>query len=144
MVARKLGFNEVKLKLAGRQRYWRMKGASDKVWSSSYRLHGGRLGTLELSASRHPAAGWELTAADKDSEPISLRGIANERLFEILSELLAEAWSNAANSWQQQKGMRGALKFEVVQDVGDSDAARSTESPEVVLMGDEVYRTMRL
>jgi hypothetical protein len=119
-----------------------MKGASDKVWSSSYRLHGGRLGTLELSASRHRTEGQDFTAVGEDSEPIALRGIANERLFEILSELVAEAWSNAANAWQQQKGMRGALKFEVVQDAGETATGHSKESPEVVLTGDEVYRTM--
>jgi UDP-GlcNAc:undecaprenyl-phosphate/decaprenyl-phosphate GlcNAc-1-phosphate transferase len=134
-VARKLGFSEVKLNLVGGQRCWRMEGASAAVRSISYQLQGGRLGTLELSAPRHPKGGRENVSANKDSGEYSCGGIANERLFEILSELVAEAWGESAISWQRQKGIRGTLKFEPALNAREPTNGQSKESPKVVPMG---------
>jgi hypothetical protein len=138
-VARKLGFSEVKLTHVDGQFSWQAEGSSATAWSASYQLQGGQFGMLKLSSH----SGTQARAAiENDSGQIPLRGIANERLFEILSELVAEAWAKTANSWRKQKNKNGGPKFESVSEAREAARVRSKELPEMILAGNEDQITM--
>jgi UDP-GlcNAc:undecaprenyl-phosphate GlcNAc-1-phosphate transferase len=136
-VVRKLGFSEVKLTDSDGQWRWRAEGALATAWSASYRLQGGRVGTLALSS---PSGVPGKAAIENGSGENPSRGIDNERLFEILGELVAEAWGKTANSWQKQEGERTALKFETIPGAKENRTDKPEDFPEMFLTGDDEYR----
>jgi UDP-GlcNAc:undecaprenyl-phosphate GlcNAc-1-phosphate transferase len=91
--ARKLGFSSVKLCLPGRERSWVGQCAAAREQSAVYRLRDARCGLLHLKAPRQE--GWELTGKRS--------AVADERIFEVFGELLAESWIRATEHWQTEK-----------------------------------------
>ncbi len=101
--AKKMGFTAVRLKLADGEQVWQ---SETPHLTSLFRhpLQGGRLGTLELRA---PLIVHQLSGKDADPAIVDDSG---ERLYEILSELLAEGWMKAAAKWQGEA--KTALRFD--------------------------------
>lgn len=114
--ARRLGFTSVKLTLADGQRSW---GDPERLRPRSFfrrELRSGRFGVLELGAPvcahstgvRHPNQLCPGPACPCVGDP---------RLFEIMSELLAEGWIAAAG---RARPSRSQLRFDLKSDPGRS------------------------
>ncbi len=86
----RLGYSSARMTLADGQRHWQQPGGGVSPRSVVQVLQGGRLGTLELKA---PACGngggSPQAAACKNS---FCPCVSDDRVFEIVSELLAEGW----------------------------------------------------
>jgi UDP-GlcNAc:undecaprenyl-phosphate GlcNAc-1-phosphate transferase len=110
---RKLGFAEVKVTLADGHRSWE---GSNRVGSRQLFRHdvgNGHYGTVEFSAPACPLAGGTLHGDCAREEECSLSAgscLANSRVAEIVSELLAEAWGKAAAKFSL--GMPVSLRFD--------------------------------
>ncbi len=101
--ARKLGFASLRLTLENGARAWRRPDLGQSVECFRYELQCGCAGALEFGVPR-PSQG--LPAPSESPGFVSAQGCD---LFEILSELLAEAWVKAARSWLNDNG--ASLRF---------------------------------
>jgi hypothetical protein len=97
--AQRLGYTSIKLTLADGEKAWAQANDNEKTQSFVQVLHGGRLGTLELSARCRET---ENDAETKRQLKNSHSSIADVRLFEIVSELVAEGWAKAASKLAQK------------------------------------------
>ena len=94
--AQRLGYRSVRMVLADGQRVWGQTDGGPETRSLVQVLQGGRLGTLELQASAcevgvgPPLGTWP---CERSSCPC----VAQERVFAVVSELLAEGWVTAAS-----------------------------------------------
>ena len=89
--AQRLGYSLVRLSLADGQRTWRQANGCEPIRSVVCTLQGGRLGTLELEAPRcglSTGQSQQPQACGRSLCPC----VADDGVFEIVSELLAEAW----------------------------------------------------
>jgi UDP-GlcNAc:undecaprenyl-phosphate GlcNAc-1-phosphate transferase len=112
--ARKLGFTALKLKLADSEKVWVDQTAAPTK-TFTHEVQGGRLGTLEL--------GVALTdTADTNGDPED----STDKLYEILSELLAEGWTKAAAEWHGNAST--ALRFDSSATTGANGARRSARA----------------
>jgi len=111
--SQRLGFNYVRLTLGGEKRVWEHAGETKASHSARHELQAGRLGILELRA---PACDVEdMDAARACSWPSDCHRpccpcVSQERVFEIVSELLVEGWAKAAIRWNS--GTQAPLKFD--------------------------------
>lgn len=114
LMAEKLGFSNVKLTLQGESRSWEQEDAPHERSTIVYDIEGGRLGSLEVSATK-------CSLTEKTDE--KARGVLgcnscscpclwSPAVFDTISELLAEAWSKAARNWVA--GSRMTLRFDSV------------------------------
>jgi hypothetical protein len=97
--AQRLGYSSVKLTLADGQKIWEQTNGCQPTRSVVQVLHGGNFGTLELKA---PSCG---TATDSDQwmqecERSFCPRVSDVRMFEIVSELVAEGWVNAIRKFK--------------------------------------------
>jgi UDP-GlcNAc:undecaprenyl-phosphate GlcNAc-1-phosphate transferase len=104
--ADKLGFTALRLTLKGHQRVWRSRpnigGAAWRHFDGSTACYG----RLEFGVPCCPLGDSDRTfACDHDSrcEERPGRCLADPRVFETISDLLAEAWSKAAARWHGQQ-----------------------------------------
>ncbi len=112
-LAQRLGFTSVKLTLADGERLWERPANFGTSHSARHVLQGGRYGVLELKAPSSPeGAGFPAASQsfDEQSEMSFRPGVSDGRLFEILSELLAEGWIKAASRWEN--GSKTPLRFD--------------------------------
>ena len=111
-VARKLGFASATLTLADGQRVWARPGASGPRHSIRHEMHGGNSGALELSAltCEYRDAGPGLALPSPSCNRALCPCVADAKLFEVLSELLAEAWMKAVTRWKN--GQRIPVRFD--------------------------------
>jgi UDP-GlcNAc:undecaprenyl-phosphate GlcNAc-1-phosphate transferase len=101
-MAQKLGFASAKFTLAGAERTWAHPEARPPYHAIEHKLHGGRSGVLELRACRAPE-GPPAGADGRGARPEAAERwphLENAELFEIQSELLAEAWLKALRRWE--------------------------------------------
>jgi UDP-GlcNAc:undecaprenyl-phosphate GlcNAc-1-phosphate transferase len=105
----RLGYTSAKLVLADGQRVWEQTNGCPPTRSVVQELQGGRLGRLELNASLSETSQGAIEGAQGGHES-SRPSVADERLFEIVSELVAEGWIEAAS--KLQNGDRAPLRFE--------------------------------
>ena len=96
--AQRLGYRSVRLVLADGQRIWGQADSSPDTRSVVQVLQGGRLGTLELQASFCEAWAEPLNGT-RPCERSSCPCVAEQRVFEVVSELLAEGWIKAASGF---------------------------------------------
>ncbi len=125
-VTQRLGFTSLKLTLSGETRAWQHPDVSGPVHCSRHELRGGSGGILELEALAHaPAADTEsLKLAEPDeAAPPSL---ADSKLFEIMSELVAEGWLNATRRFENAE--HSPLKFSSTLSAPRRKPARSHRS----------------
>ena len=107
--AQRLGYHSIKMSLADGERAWASTDACRRTHSVVQTLEGGRLGSLELKASACetgavPVPGTQL--CERSFCPC----VADERVFEIVSELLAEGWIKAVR--KLEIGDQAPLRFE--------------------------------
>ena len=105
--ANKLGFASVKLHLPQGARAWQSPGLAGTV--RRYQFEGHHY-DLELNAPTCPVGYRQPRANCPGAGSCQERSgcVADPRLFETLSELLAEAWNHAANHWQSRGTPSGA------------------------------------
>jgi len=89
--AQRLGYSAVKMTLADGQRVWEQTSGCSPTRSVVQVLAGGRFGTLELKAPCCPAEA-DPAQPSKDGERSLCPCVSDGRVFEIVSELLAEGW----------------------------------------------------
>ena len=104
-VVQRLGFTSLSLTLADGVRLWQKPGAIGETQCRRRELRGGHSGVLELKAYANgsmekssPGQGFEL-------EVRGLYDVAmlDPKVFEIISELVAEGWLTATVSWDDNK-----------------------------------------
>jgi len=106
--AQRLGYSSVKLALADEQRVWEQANACQPSRSVVEVLQGGRSGILELKApscNLGPAPAQRRQECKQPFCPC----VSDGKVFEIVSELLAEAWVKAVGNLQ--KGDQAPLAF---------------------------------
>jgi hypothetical protein len=94
--AQRLGYKSIRMVLADGQRVWGQPDGSPETRSLVQVLQGGRLGTLELQAFSCEAGAGPLLER-RPCERSSCPCVAEERVFAVVSELLAEGWVTAAS-----------------------------------------------
>ncbi len=106
--AQRLGYSSVKLVLADGQRVWERPGACQPSRSAVEVLQGGRAGILELRA---PSCNLGADAAQRrpECEEPFCPCVSDGKVFEIVSELLAEGWVKAVRTLQH--GDQAPLAF---------------------------------
>jgi UDP-GlcNAc:undecaprenyl-phosphate GlcNAc-1-phosphate transferase len=104
----RLGYSSAKLDLADGQRVWAQTDGLPATRSVVQALQGGRLGTLELKASICETGDVAVDGTQPCEAPY-LPCAVDERVFEIVSELVAEGWIEAVS--KLQNGDQGPLKF---------------------------------
>jgi len=132
-LAQRLGFTSVKLTLADGQRVWKQDGNGETTHFARHELQGGIFGVLEVKSHSSPADDPDSTLAiqfpvqvsnqdasndvDDANSTASIRSIEESRpaiedpkLFEIVSELLAEGWVKATRKWK--RGSHAPLRFD--------------------------------
>lgn len=142
--ARRLGFLGLKLTLGDEERAWTEPGeepAMHHCLVTRHEMDGGRLGVIELRASRCGSAGGGM-----EGRPVGLHGcqasacpcVAESRLFEIMSELLAEAWMKGARKWVAAEA---TLRFDAVRPEAASRRETPLQSRRVVAGAGRVVRS---
>ena len=107
--AQRLGYSSARLVLADGERVWGQPDARSATRSVLQELQGGRLGSLELKAALDQGGGASVQGAQSRSTSYT-SCVAEERVFEIVSELVAEGWIEAAS--KLQNGDRAPLRFD--------------------------------
>jgi hypothetical protein len=107
--AQRLGYSSIKLSLADGERVWEGTNGRLRVHSVFQALEGGRLGNLELKASACET-GEEPVPGTQPCESSFCPCVADERVFEIVSELLAEGWIKAVR--KLENGDQAPLRFD--------------------------------
>jgi len=107
--AQRLGYGSVKLTLADGHRVWEQANGCPAPRVVVQVLRGGDFGTLELTA---PACevGATLAQATQECGRSFCPCVSDGRVFDIVSELLAEGWVNAITKFKQ--GDRTPLRFD--------------------------------
>jgi UDP-GlcNAc:undecaprenyl-phosphate GlcNAc-1-phosphate transferase len=92
--AQRLGYHSIKMSLVDGERAWASTDACRRTHSVVQTLEGGRLGSLELKASACETGAVPVPGT-QPCERSFCPCVADERVFEIVSELLAEGWIKA-------------------------------------------------
>jgi len=107
--ARRLGYSSVKMTLADGERVWASADICLRTHSVVQPLERGRLGTLELKANACET-GAVLVPGTQSCERSFCPCVADEGVFEIVSELLAEGWIKAVR--KLETGDQAPLRFD--------------------------------
>jgi hypothetical protein len=102
--ARKLGFCSVKLSLMDGHRSWVKPAEPGRTRSARYEMQNGRYGILEFKVPACPrrTAGHEVSCDVNSKCELQSKGCPSDpRVFELISELLAESWTKAAAQWSR-------------------------------------------
>jgi len=123
--AERLGYCSVKLTLADGEKVWEQATGGQSTRTAVEVLHGGDFGTLELKA---PACGIGSDPAPWTQEcgKSFCPRVSDERVFEIVSELVAEGWVNAVSKFKN--GDRTPLRFDAQSSVPKPPKPRSSAS----------------
>jgi UDP-GlcNAc:undecaprenyl-phosphate GlcNAc-1-phosphate transferase len=112
-VVRRLGFCFVKVRLSDSERIWDRKVERRCPLSARLEVQRGRFGILEFEVPGCPNHnGQELACEDNKSCAWHSKGCPSDpRVFETVSELLAESWTKAIARWSRRR--LGPLSFNV-------------------------------
>jgi UDP-GlcNAc:undecaprenyl-phosphate/decaprenyl-phosphate GlcNAc-1-phosphate transferase len=105
----RLGYTSIKLSLADGERVWTGTNGCLRTHTVVASLEGGRLGSLELEAPACETGAVTLPGT-QPCEGSFCPCVADERVFEIVSELLAEGWIKAAR--KLENGDKALLRFD--------------------------------
>ena len=97
--AQRLGYSSVKVTLADGEKVWERSDGCPATQTAVETLQDGRLGTLELKASCCDS-GADPAPARRECEDLFCPCVSDEKVFEIVSELLAEGWAKALSNLQ--------------------------------------------
>ena len=107
--AQRLGYCTVRLALADGQRVWDQTNACGSAHSVVQVLQAGRLGTLELKAPACESGALPHQRTQPCERSFCPR-VSDERVFEIVSELLAEGWVKGVS--KSSSAVAGPLRFD--------------------------------
>jgi hypothetical protein len=107
--AQRLGYSSIKMSLADGERVWASANGWPRTHSVVQPLEGGRLGTLELAAPVCET-GEVLVPGTQTCERSFCPCVADEQVFGIVSELLAEGWVKAVR--KLENGDQTPLRFD--------------------------------
>jgi len=102
--ARRLGFVAVRLRLNEAERAWQQPGNFGPMRLARYEMQNGRFGILEFQV---PVCPKEFSRRENTCDPNSKCELLSKccpsdpRVFETMSELLAESWTKAAVRWRK-------------------------------------------
>ena len=111
--AQRLGFNYIALTLSDGQKVWAQANGCGPCHSVRHELQGGRFGILELKA---PTCSWDDTDPGRAAswptacERTFCPCVSEEKVFGIVSDLLAEGWAKSATRWNA--GEQTPLRFD--------------------------------
>ena len=94
--AQRLGYKSLRMTLADGQRVWGQTNGCPHTRSVVQALQGGRLGTLELEAASCEVGATPLHGP-QPCERSSCPCVGEDKVFGVVSELLAEGWIKAAS-----------------------------------------------
>ena len=109
----RLGFSYIALTLADGKRVWGQPDDGEANYSARHEVQNGRLGILELRAPVCPHLGAGLASpcsSSSECERPCCPCASEQRVFAILSDLLAEGWTKAAMKWNS--GEPTLLRFD--------------------------------
>ena len=111
--AQRLGFSYISLTLADGRKFWEQTDKCEHSHSVRHELQGGRFGILELKAAACESPNTDLAPAalspsgcERPFRPC----VSEEKVFGIVSDLLAEGWTKAAIRWNA--GEQRPLRFD--------------------------------
>jgi hypothetical protein len=107
--AQRLGYCTVRLALADGQRVWDQTNGCGSVLSVVQVLQSGRMGTLELKAPTCDIAALTQPRTQPCERSFCPR-VSDERVFEVVSELLAEGWVKGVS--KSSSAVAGPLRFD--------------------------------
>jgi hypothetical protein len=107
--AQRLGYSSVKMTMADGQRVWEQTNGGAPAHSVVQALQGGRFGTLELTAPYCPVEAVQVQPS-QDCKRSFCPCISDVRVFEIVSELLAEGWVEGVRNSSHDSAI--LLKFD--------------------------------
>lgn len=136
--AGRLGFNSVKLILADGERTWQQPRPCSNERFCRLEIHGGQSGTLELRAPSCLAAKKCSRSAltSKNGRPAACAH-ADPALFDVMSELIAEAWTQAVS---QARISERPLRFDAVLPSVDGASRRPGRLPLATLSAGSPFR----
>jgi hypothetical protein len=103
--ARKLGFCFVKVSLADSHRIWEKKSPPSRALAARFEIQSGRFGIIEFKVPACPKQhhGHERPCDGSTSCELHSKGCPSDpRVFDVLSDLLAESWTKAAVTWSRR------------------------------------------
>ena len=109
-VAQRLGFTTIKLTLADGERVWEQPESGGPTHDVRHVLQGGLCGILEVKARSTPENALSASSSEPEIVEDEAGSISDPKLFEIISELLAEGWIKAAKKWKE--GALTPLRFD--------------------------------
>jgi UDP-GlcNAc:undecaprenyl-phosphate GlcNAc-1-phosphate transferase len=101
--AQRLGFVSAKMTLADGERIWEQTNGGQPTHSVVEVLHAGRLGTLELKAAHCPL-GADPAQPRQGCDRLFCPCVSDAKVFEIVSELLAEGWVKGLSKSNHAEG----------------------------------------
>jgi UDP-GlcNAc:undecaprenyl-phosphate GlcNAc-1-phosphate transferase len=101
--AQRLGFVSAKMTLADGERIWEQTNGGQPTHSVVEVLHAGRLGTLELKAAHCPL-GADPAQPRQECDRLFCPCVSDAKVFEIVSELLAEGWVKGLSKSNHAEG----------------------------------------
>lgn len=114
--ARRLGFVSVKLSLHGTVRHWQLQHSAPTS-SASHAVQNGHKGVLEFKVPaclKNRFAAKDACGPNPRCEVFSKCCISDPRVFELMSELLAESWNKAVAQLEKRHPKRFRLESLVV------------------------------
>jgi UDP-GlcNAc:undecaprenyl-phosphate/decaprenyl-phosphate GlcNAc-1-phosphate transferase len=121
LAAQRLSYCSVKMTLADGQRVWEQAHGCQPTRSVVQALQGGRFGTLELMA-RFCVVEADSPPGTPECERPFCPCVSDGRVFEIISELLAEGWVKAVSKLKE--GDQTPLRFDTRRSVPKSRLQR--------------------
>jgi len=109
-VAQRLGFTTIKLTLADGERVWEQPESGGPTHDVRHVLQGGLCAILEVKARSAPENALSASSSEPEIVEDEAGSISDPKLFEIISELLAEGWIKAAKKWKE--GALTPLRFD--------------------------------
>jgi hypothetical protein len=103
--ARRLGFISVRITLDDTQRLWQKQTAPPTTHPNCCTVHSDPNGLLEFSVPGCPKIGFGCSTVCTPNSQCNLLSkacISDPRVFELMSELLAESWAKAAAQWRKR------------------------------------------
>lgn len=100
--ARRLGFISVRLRFNGTEHLWQNPTAPAPLRSSRYKVPYGPNGLFEFEVPGCPNSHSRCPCPNSQCDLSTKACISDPRVFELMSELLAESWTRAVAQWSRR------------------------------------------
>ncbi len=126
--AQRLGYTSVKLTLADGQKVWEQANGCHPIRSVVQVVQGGRFGTLEFTAPSCKTVDDQVQRR-QECQRSFCPCVADARVFEIVSELLAEGWGEGVS--KLNNGDRAPVRFDTKRAAPKNGLPRRSSGPVV-------------